>query len=96
MIGQLKADQDAKQLTDALAQLTEAIAKSQQLAEKDREVALGGIQALLQQTKAPPAERNIGLFKPIIDSIAGICGGAGGLITVWQAVGPAIVAFFGV
>ena len=41
-----------------------------------------------------PSETEKGIIKPLIDSLAGVCSGAGGLATVWQTWGPAIVRFF--
>jgi len=89
-------DGQGRQGRPPLAQLTGAIATSQALAEDVRKDVLDGIQVLLEQAKAPPAERKRIVFKPIIDTIANICGGAGGLFTVWQVAGPAIGAFFGI
>jgi len=95
-IGTLKSEAAARSVAAAFAALTEAVTASPDLASPaDRQDLLDGIEALVEHAGQPAAARKRGRVKPIIDSIANLCSGAGGLAAVWQACGPAITGFFG-
>jgi hypothetical protein len=96
-IGELRTKDETKAFADAIKDLTEAIAKAPaaEIDDQKRQEALEQVEALAQHATVPKDQRKRGAIRPYIDSLAGICAGAGGLTEVWHAVGPAIRLFFG-
>jgi SAM-dependent methyltransferase len=92
-IGQLLST-DSDDLGRALKALKEGILSSS-FAEQQCSELLEQVEALGQQATLPAEQRKKGIIKPLVDSLAGVCSGAGGLAVVWQTWGPAIGKFFG-
>ncbi len=92
-IGQL-LNVGADDLGKALKALTEEISSST-LSEQQRNELLEQVEELGRQAILPAEQRRKGIIKPLVDSLAGVCSGAGGLAAVWQMWGPTIAKFFG-
>jgi len=94
-ITSLQNNPDTKAAADALKQLADAIAASAEIpSERERKRHLEDIDELTAQAARPKAEREKGVFGPILDRLAGLCSGAGGLAAIWSVAGPTITAFF--
>ena len=63
--------------------------------EVQRNDLLEQVELLGDQAAMAKEQRKKGQIKPIIDSLANVCAGAGGLAVVWQTWGPVIIKFFG-
>jgi hypothetical protein len=94
-IGELRAQEGNDDIANALKELTTAIDK-ENLVEEQRNELLEQIELLGDQASVPKDQRKRGQIKPIIDSLSGVCAGAGGLAAVWQVWGPVVMKFFGV
>jgi hypothetical protein len=95
-IGKLAEDPDTRNVADALKELTQAIGAEAALADEQRRELLEQLELLGEQARAPAEQRKRGIIKPVIDTLAGVCTGAGGLVAVWTTWGPAIKLFFGI
>jgi hypothetical protein len=94
-IATLEANPETRPTAEAFKQLSDAIQASPEIpSERERKRHLEDIEELTAQAAKPKAEREKGVFGPIIERFATLCGGAGGLATVWQVAGPTIMAFF--
>lgn len=94
-ITSLQNNPETKPGADALKQLADAIAVSEEIpSERERKRHLEDIEELTVQAARPKADREKGVFGPIIDRLMGLCGGAGGLAAVWAVAGPTITALF--
>jgi hypothetical protein len=95
-IGELLAQPDARDLAEALRQLTEAvIAEGADISAVTREELLEQIEGLGEQATRPPENRKRGIMKATFESIAAACNAANSLATVWRTCEPAIREFFG-
>jgi hypothetical protein len=96
-IGDLRKDTSAADFADALKALTEAIGSpTNPLSEQQRILALKQLNALGKEATTPAGERNEGVVHALVNTLANVCAGAGGLATVWATWGPAISKFFGI
>lgn len=94
-IGKLREEDNG--IADALRELTVAVAaETVPLSEDQRNELLEQIEMLGEQAAMPMEKRKKGLIKPIVEALASVCTGAGGLAVVWQTWGPAIMRFFGI
>jgi hypothetical protein len=95
-IGELLKDSSSQDFANALTALTEAIGSSTStLTEQQRVMALQQLEALGQQATTPSSQRNAGIVSALVNTLANVCAGAGGLAAAWQMWGPAIGKFFG-
>jgi len=92
--GLLKKD-ETKKVGEALAALTKAIQSDNSIDKENKQILLEQLEEITQKASGPPEKRKKGAIKPLIDSFAGLCAGAGGLAAVWQTWSPAIIGFFG-
>jgi hypothetical protein len=94
-ITSLQNDPETKPAADALKQLADAIQVSKEiLSERERKRHLEDIEELTAQAARPKAEREKGVYGPIIDRLMSLCEGAGGLAAIWAVAGPTITALF--
>jgi hypothetical protein len=93
-IDRLKEQDGNDDIANALKELTTAIDKAT-LPDEQRNDLLEQVELLGDQASLPKEKRKKGLIKPVIDSIAGVCAGAGGLAVAWQLWQPVIMRFFG-
>jgi hypothetical protein len=95
-IGQLLAQPDARDLAEALRQLTEAvIAEPAGTPGLTQEELLEQIEGLGEQATRPPENRKRGIVKATFESVAAACNAVNGLAGVWRICGPTIRGFFG-
>jgi hypothetical protein len=87
----LQSDLATKPAADALKQLADAIAASK-ASEYERETHLRDVKMLSEQAALSKGERST--VMPALDRLAGFCSGTGGIATIWQVVGPPILALF--
>jgi hypothetical protein len=96
-IGQLLKEPDAAEFAKALKELTEAIAsKANPLTESQRQMALEQLDVLGQQASSPADKRSKPVLNALVNTLANVCAGAGGLAAAWQLWGPVVTKFFGV
>jgi hypothetical protein len=96
-IGDLLKDSNSQDFANALKALTEAISSStERLTETQRNDALGQLELLGQQASLPADKRSRPMLSALVNTLANVCAGAGGLAAAWTTWGPAITAFFGV
>jgi hypothetical protein len=94
-ITSLQNNPETKPGADALKRLADAIAGSDEIpSERERKRHLEDIEELAVQAARPKAEREKGVYGPILDRFAGLWSGAGGVAAVWTVVGPTITALF--
>jgi hypothetical protein len=95
-IGELLKDSNSQDFATALKGLTEAISSSQEhLTETQRNDALGQLELLGQQASLPSDKRSRPMLSALVNTLANVCAGAGGLAAAWTLWGPAITSFFG-
>ena len=92
-VGELLKNKETEDVAAALRELTKAIAAEASLSHTNREELLQKVDFLGSQAAAPVAQRKKGLIKPIIDSVAGVCAGIGGLAPAWATWGPVLSNF---
>ena len=95
-IGELLNNPNSQEFAKALKEMTEAMLKASALTESQREMALGQLEVLGQQASAPADKRNKPTLNALVNTLANVCAGAGGLAAAWQMWGPVINKFFGV
>jgi stage III sporulation protein SpoIIIAA len=84
-------------VAQALKNITEAVAASQEVNEEQRSEILDQLDELSSQAALPSDKRaKLGVIKAVLASLATTLGAAGGLAEVWSTWGPAICTFFGV
>jgi hypothetical protein len=94
-ITSLQNDPETKPAADALKKLTDAVVVSQDIpSERERKRYLEDIEELTAQAARPKAEREKGVYGPIIDRLMSLCSGAGGLAAIWAVAGPTITTLF--
>jgi hypothetical protein len=96
-IGELLKDPNLETFANALKSLTEAISSNtERLNETQRNDALGQLELLGQQASLPADKRSRPMLSALVNTLANVCAGAGGLAAAWTTWGPPITAFFGV
>jgi hypothetical protein len=95
-VGELTKHKDTEDIGNAIRELTKAIGEEATLSEKTRKDFLDQIEFLGAQAKTPADQRKEGFIERTINTLSGMCAGAGGLAAVWATWGPAISKFFGV
>jgi hypothetical protein len=94
-VGELLQNNSTKDVGNAIRGFTKTVGYTPQLSDNDRKELLEKIELLGSQATIPPEQRKSGLIKPVIDSIAGVCAGIGGLAAAWATWGLVISKFFG-
>lgn len=83
------------EVAEALEQLTEAVAKSDEIAAETREAILEQLEELSRQAALEPEKRfKSGVIKALMVGISSGIGTAGALAEVWSTWGPTIRTFF--
>jgi hypothetical protein len=96
-IGELINKPGSQDFAKALRALTEAIASNTDaLTEDQRNMALGQVELLGQQASLPAEQRSKPMVGALVNTLANVCAGAGGLAAAWTTWEPALRAFLGV
>ena len=96
-VRQLMSSSGSQNIGEALKALTQAISSTHDISsDQKRGELLEQIEVLGQQAVLPKEQHKRGVIKAVVDSLAGVCSGAGGLAAVWQTWGPAITRFFSI
>lgn len=82
-------------IAEALRALTEAVVSTQAISIEQRSDMLDQLHGLSEQALLPPAQRNSGVLKAIINVLAGGLNTASGLATIWGTWGDTIRTYFG-
>ena len=94
-IGSLSKDAATADVGNALKQLLDAVQAEPTLPESKRKAAIKQIEKLSIEATKPREERESWVTGPLVNTVAGLCSGAGGLATLWPIIGPTLTAFFG-
>ena len=84
------------QMAEALESLTEAVKASQDISLQQRIEILEQLNLLSEQAVLAPSEREAGLIKPILSTLATTLSAGGGLAEIWSKWGNVIGGFFGI
>ena len=79
---------------DAIARLTEAVAKAQAVSTEDKNRILEALSVLATEATMPKDKRRSSAMKPLLLDLSTFLGGIAGLAQLWQQFGPAISGLF--
>jgi hypothetical protein len=85
-----------RQVADAIASLTKAVAEEQTLDNSKRSEVLDQLGELARQTALPEADRSKGVASAVVKALDTALTTAGRLAGVWNAFGGTIKEFFGI
>jgi len=85
-----------QEIAAALKELSEAVLRSQQIEDSQRQEALQVITAIAEQAEAKPEARSIGTLKALLAGLPTVIGLAADLTTLWDKYVPLIRQFFGI
>jgi hypothetical protein len=88
-------DERAKDVAEALKQLTEAISVAPQLSPAQKKENLELLSALATEAQKPQEQRAFGVVKSVVAGLGSALSTAGTLSDLWTKWGPAITVFFG-
>ena len=89
-------DSSQHQITEALKSLTGSVKASQDISSQQRIEILEQLNLLSEQAVLAPSEREAGLIKPILSTLATTLSAGGGLAEIWSKWGNVIEGFFGI
>jgi len=79
---------------DAIARLTEAVAKAQAVSTEDKNRILETLSVLATEATMPRDKRRSSAMKPLLLDLSTFLGGIAGLAQLWQQFGPVIAGLF--
>jgi hypothetical protein len=83
-----------EELAAAIRELSDAVARTKDLSETNKQEALEVISTLISQAQAKPEERSKGTIKALMTGFLPIVGLAADVTTLWEKFSPSIRAFF--
>lgn len=91
-----KQSEAHRELAAAIRQLSDAILKSQNIKDDDKQAAFQVISTLAEQAQDKPEDRSYGTVKALIAGFPSIIGPAADITTLWVTYAPIIRSFFGI
>jgi hypothetical protein len=94
-VEELLKNKETEDIGNAIRELTKAITLEPSLNDETRTELLEQVLLLGSQAATPAEQRKLRIIRPIIDAIAGVSAGVGGLAAAWGTWGAVITKFFG-
>jgi len=85
-----------ERVATGLRLLTENVARSQEVSEKEKTELLEQLQLVAEQAALPTDERKTGIIKSVLPSLVSGISVVGSLAKLWSVVGDSICSHFGV
>jgi hypothetical protein len=93
-INVLKSDPGTKEISDALKQLTESIAATQDLASEEKNEAIEILSVVASEATAPKDKRKASVVKRLLAHLPTLIQTSAAVVEIWGTVGPSIISFF--
>lgn len=93
-ISVLKGDPATREVSDALKQLTESIAATEDIASETKNEAIEILSVVASEATAPKDKQKASVVKRLLAHLPTLIQTSAAAVEIWQTVGPPIISFF--